>query len=305
MKFIKGGCQTCNGTGKLLNAPVRTEWDSHIVHFHSSNAQFCGTENKGRKWSSDPKKVNCPDCLSGHKAVSFSTCEECDGSGDYDAVKRLSCTYFASDKQETNDSIGGFGLGSKSPFAYLNTRTQLGVNETGGFTITNRYEGKTYIYTAFVDEDGYPGVRLDATFDTPDMLNGVEVMFPVDPRDIWEFENKAKSVFEFFEPRPKFNKEIEIHTPTYSVKTAKWGMRTNANTVQGNGLRAIMGNVQYTVGNIDISRLSESQQKMVSMPIDLFFKIGELNPAVSREALQLDGGTIANILKSLTSCRTT
>jgi len=251
LRFIKGGCETCHGTG--------------IIGKDSSSELYC---------------------------------DECDRTGDYDAVKRLYCTYFASDKQASNDAIGGFGLGSKSPFAYTNSRVN-GTTITGGFTVTNHYNGVTYFYTAFVGEDGYPDVRMDTQCETPDVPNGVEVVFPVDPRDIWEFENKAKSVFEFFEPRPKFNKEIEIHTPTYSVKTVKWGMRTNANTTQGNGLRAIMGNVQYTVGNIDISRLSESQQKLVTMPIDLFFTIGELKPAASREALQLDGGTIANILKSL------
>ena len=226
-------------------------------------------------------------------------CDECDGTGDYDAVKRLYCTYFASDKQDSNDAIGGFGLGSKSPFAYLNNNRSIS-KATGGFTVTNHYNGRTYNYDAHVGDEGLPEVvMMGEPVDTPDEPNGVSITFPVHPKDIWEFENKARSVFEFFEPRPILNKPIDIHVPNYSVKTDLWGMRKNAYTEQGDGLRAIMGNVQYTVGNIDTSRLSEAQKKMVGMPIDLFFQVGELQPAASREALSLVGDTIDNILARL------
>jgi len=242
-------------------------------------------------------KGGCPKCHGlGH--IADVVCEDCNGTGDYDAVMRLMCTYFASNKTDSNEFIGALGLGSKSPFAYTNKRQQNGSATTGGFTITNRYEGKTRIYTACV-KLGLPACIPMQVMDTPDAPNGVEISFPVDTRDIWEFENKAASVFEFFQPRPKLNKDITIHAATYSVKTEKWGMRTEAETVQGTGLRAIQGNVQYAVGNIDISRLTEAQRKMVSMPIDMFFPIGELSVAANRENLQLDDRTIANILKAL------
>lgn len=245
MRFTKGGCEACHGTGMTGD----------------------------------------------------SLCYECDATGDYDAVKRLHSTYFASDKQQSNDAIGGFGLGSKSPFAYLNSS---GV--TGGFVVTNRYNGQTFLYNAFVGEEGLPElVMMGEPMDTPDALNGVTVSFPVNPQNIWEFENKAASVFEFFEPRPKLNKPVNINTPQYSVRTPLWGMRQGdyADTEQGDGLRAIMGCVQYAVGNIDSSRLSETQKKLFGMPIDLFFNVGELQPAASREALSLIGDTIDNILKRL------
>ena len=247
LKFIKGGCEACQGTG----------------------------------------------------IIGENLCEECDATGDYDAVKRLYCTYFASDKQDSNDAIGGFGLGSKSPFAYLNNSRNTG-KATGGFFVTNHYKGRTYNYDAHVGEEGLPEVvMMGEPVDTPNEPNGVKITFPVHPQDIWEFENKARSVFEFFEPRPILNKPIHINVPTYSVKTDLWGMRTEADTEQGSGLRAIMGNVQYTVGNIDTSRLSEAQKKLVGMPIDLFFQVGELQPAASREALSLVGDTIDNILTRL------
>jgi len=260
LKYVKGGCLECNGTGKL-NAITPTDDDTTLESYEPTRGDIkCGT---------------------------------CDGTGDYDACKRLYCTYFSSDKNNSDDMIGGFGLGSKSPFAYTNKRLADGSYKSGGFTVTNVYEGKTYIYDAHV-KNGIPAVVLMTVTDTPKESNGVEVQFPVDPNDIWEFENKAGIVFEFFDPQPKMNKSVVILKSNYSVRTDTWGMRNDSN-----GLRAIMGNVQYTVGNIDISRLTEAQKKMVAMPIDLFFNIGDLRPAVSREALQLDDTTIGNILKRL------
>jgi hypothetical protein len=230
----------------------------------------------------------CIKCKASGKVEGNLPCNVCNGTGNYDAVTSLYCTYFSSSKTETNHQMGMFGLGSKSPFAYGQTRS-------GGFTVTNRYYGHTHIYTAMV-KNGFPTVVKMQTIDTPGALNGLEVAFPVTPKDIWEFENKAAMVFEFFEPKPKLNKPVVIQAALYSVKTDLWGMRQDDSNT---GLRAIQGNVQYTVGNIDISRLTEAQQKLVSMPIDLFFNIGDLRPAVSREALQLDDITINNILKRL------
>jgi hypothetical protein len=240
LKFIKGGCEKCEGSGTYGN----------------------------------------------------NECDLCEGTGDYDGCKRLYCTYFESDKTSRNDQIGGFGLGSKSPYAYTNKRLPDGSFQSGGFTVTNRYNGVKYEYAAMVNE-GIPACVMMA-FDDTDEPNGVEVQFAVDPNDIWEFENKAAIVFEFFNPVPRFNKPITLKVADYSVKTALWGMRSDSA-----GLRAIMGNVQYSVGNIDPSRLTEAQKKMVSMPIDLFFNIGELEPALSREVLQLDDNTINNILARL------
>ena len=60
----------------------------------------------------------------------------------------------------------------------------------------------------------------------------------------------------------------------------------------------MQGNVQYSVGQIDISRLTAPQKKIAEMPPDIFFPLGELNPAVSRETLELDDRTIGNVLKA-------
>lgn len=293
----------------IIRAPIRelscNAWDAHNaagkadapfeVHIPTPYEPYFSVRDNGTGLKF--VKGGCKACKGKGKYTRGKSagvsCVSCDGTGDYDACKVLYCTYFSSDKNTSNTSIGGFGLGSKSPFAYTNRRLPDGSYKSGGFNVTNRYGGKTYIYSAHVD-NGIPSVVLMSVLDTPDEPNGVEVTFAVESDDIWEFENKAKAVFEFFTPEPKFNITLNVSQPTYSVRTALWGMRSD-----GEGLRAIMGNVQYTVGNIDISRLTEAQKRMMDMDIDLFFNIGELQPAVSREALQLDATTVDAMLKRL------
>ena len=207
-------------------------------------------------------------------------------------IRTLYCTYFGSSKNDSNSTIGAFGLGSKSPFAYF-----LRNGKTGGFSVISYQKGKSRIYTALIDQ-GFPKVRFECEANTTEP-DGLEVIFPVEQKDVWEFENKAKVVFEFFSPLPKLNKDLGISRPEYTIEATKWGLRKNETTPQGNGVRAIMGSVAYAVGNIDISRMSDQQKRIFEMPLDMFFDIGEVNPAVSRENLQLDGGTIDAILKAL------
>lgn len=203
-----------------------------------------------------------------------------------DEVEDLYCTYFSSNKNDSNEVIGAMGLGSKSPFCYCE-----------GFTIINRYNGITRIYSAFIGESGTPEVVLQDTTATPDVINGLEVTFPVKQSDIWEFENKAKLALEFFTPRPLLNIDIEIPTPTYTIRTDVWGMRVANDKITG--LRAIQGNVQYSVGNIDESKMTEDQKKIAELPLDIFFPIGQLAVAASRETLQLDETTVINILSMM------
>jgi hypothetical protein len=218
-------------------------------------------------------------------------------------VLGLYCSYGGTTKSDSNKEIGCFGVGSKSPFCY-----------TEGFTVISRFEGTTRIYSAFITEQGTPSVVLQTEAETPDAVNGLEVTFPVKESDCWEFENNAKIVLSEFDPAPvvsstvvaKYLSDLATRRKTtgeansfYVMKTDRWGMRSEASTHQGSGMRAIQGMVQYAVGKIDISKMGPELQALTAMPLDLFFPIGELAVAASRETLQLDPITVANITKAL------
>lgn len=87
-------------------------------------------------------------------------------------VRKVFSQYTASDKRENLDLIGGFGLGSKSAFAY-----------TDKFTIVSYYNGIKHSYVAYAPS------QLDLVF-TPlassktNEPNGVEIQIPIKPADI-------------------------------------------------------------------------------------------------------------------------
>lgn len=198
-------------------------------------------------------------------------------------VHELYCQYFGSSRNNSNLFVGALGLGSKSPFCY-----------TEGFSVTSRHDGMTRIYSCYIDEQGMPAVLLQTEEATPDAPAGMEISFPVKQDDVWEFENQARYAMEFFNPVPEINVEIEIEHAEYKIKTKLFGLRDDDEPP-----RAIQGAVQYAIGNIDESRLSQEQQSLIKMPLDLFFPIGELSVAASRESLSNDEATVANILKAL------
>lgn len=203
----------------------------------------------------------------------------------HEEVLSLYTTYFGTNKSNSNDFVGALGLGSKSPFCY-----------TEMFSIVSRFNGKTRTYSCFINEQGLPSVLLQTEDETPDEKNGLEVSFPVQIKDCWEFENVARIALEFFNPKPIINTGLIPNSSEYAIKSDKWGLRKEASTHHTSGLRAVQGMVQYAVGNIDNSRMSNDQKELVKLPLDLFFDIGDLSVAASRETLSNDERTIGNIL---------
>ena len=204
---------------------------------------------------------------------------------DDEGIHSLYCRYFGSNKSDSNAFVGAMGLGSKSPFCY-----------TDGFTVVAIFNGTKRTYDAHLSEEGMPEVILLSEEPT-DEHNGLEVSFPVPPSDFFEFQNKAKVALEFIQPRPVVNLKHFAFTDTeYVVRTDKWGIRKEPRTHQTSGPRAIQGMVAYSIGRIDESKTNAAQKRILEMPVDLFFTIGDLDVAASRETLDNTKRTVANVL---------
>ena len=204
----------------------------------------------------------------------------------HEDITNLYSTYFASEKAEQNDLIGSFGLGSKVPFCY-----------TSEFRVISRHGGKERLYKAFVD-GGFPALKLEQENDTN--LTGMEVYFKVAASDFSEFQSKAALALEFFDPQPIFNYNIGTQKKSYRLQGDNWKIRKQLNSYSyDRSIRAIQGMVSYNVTKIDDSRMDNVQKQMMNQPIDLFFDIGELSVAPSRETLTNDDQTINAILSRL------
>lgn len=84
-------------------------------------------------------------------------------------LEKLYTTYFESTKRDSDDDIGGFGLGSKSPFAV-----------TDNFTVTSTTpEGESTTILSYLD-NGIPKVMVTSHDENSDLPQGttVQVTFP-------------------------------------------------------------------------------------------------------------------------------
>ena len=114
---------------QLLSSGLYTNKIQAVIRELSCNAADAHVLNSNQKTAFDVKLPNRLDSQ-------FYVRDYGPGLSD-DGVMNLYTTYFESTKSESNDFTGGFGVGSKSPFAY-----------TDMFTVESIHTGVTRIDTA-------------------------------------------------------------------------------------------------------------------------------------------------------------
>ena len=105
--------------------------------------------------------------------------------------RKFSQSIFESTKDQSNDSIGAFGLGAKTPFSY-----------TDQFNVTSVTGGIMRAYSAFIDETGMPSVDLMAEIPTEEP-SGVEIKIGVKPEDFNRFREEIRTQLRFFPVKPE------------------------------------------------------------------------------------------------------
>ena len=216
---------------------------------------------------------------------------------DKEEVMGMYLTFFESTKSESDDFVGAFGLGSKSPFAY-----------TDSFTVTAAKGGTKRVFTVF-REAGVPQcVFLHEEPAPTDWQNGLQVSFPVKPADVANFAARAARVYEFWDVRPVF-RGAEVTWPSYAARmeTASCvlvrGFSRGASVVMGGVMYPLpdvadivkdaevsAGNEQQSVGEVEYLQAFLLTFLRGCTPV-LKAPIGLLSVTPSREALSLDTTT--------------
>ena len=204
----------------------------------------------------------------------------------HDHVMRLYTTYFESTKQQSDDFIGGFGIGSKSPFSY-----------TQAFTVESRFDGKKKIYTAYL-EDGVPKIaHLGETDLDPDESTGLTISMPVEPNDFSAFRREAEVIFQFFDV-PPIIKGAELNFNKYARPFPKV-MPTNMS-----GMFIRTGQITYPV-DLDKMKPSDKQELQDTFSLLRYYSpvltlpVGSVSIAASRENLAYDDKTIKELKKHI------
>lgn len=202
------------------------------------------------------------------------------GSGlSHTDVFEVYCKYGDSTKRNTNDAVGMLGVGSKAGFSYSDT-----------FTVVSYHGGMKRTYVAVLDESEKGQISL---FDeTPSDETGVEISIAVKPEDIRDFTQKAEQLYRHFIPRP------EINIPLPKAPDEQTILKNGTITTQGYyGAEwiAIMGCVPYkvTLTQLDLTKVSRC---LPNLSGSLFFDIGEVQIATSREELKYSNATKAKVI---------
>ncbi len=204
----------------------------------------------------------------------------------HDDVMVLFTTFFDSTKTESNDFVGALGLGSKSPFSYVDQ-----------FNVTSRFDGMVRKYTAFIGDGGFPSIAL-LSEDGTDECNGLEVSMPVKSGDVNLFVAAAQKVLPHFDTKPtvkgcstlKLEQKVLLRGPGWVMIEKDQNFNRYSRTEL---LRARMGAVVYPIASTGIA--DEALSDMVFYPFIIDFPLGSLDVAASREALSYDSGTVKAI----------
>ena len=197
-------------------------------------------------------------------------------------VMHLFTTYLQSTKDDSNNLIGGFGLGSKSAFAY-----------TDQFIVVSYFNGVATRYVCFIDDDRMPAVSVVDKQETTEP-NGLMIRIPVRHDQFSEFYTRTRKILEFF-PEGCAN-TIGMKYDRYKPDTVKdrLYMKHNVNKYNGEGYAFIlMGHVVYAIppkfaGENKLLKTLTGKRTEIIIHAD----IGDCSLNPSRETLSLDKKTV-------------
>lgn len=207
----------------------------------------------------------------------------------------LYTTYFDSTKTDSNDAIGAFGLGSKSPYSYAEA-----------FNVISRHNGRKCVYTMYLDEGRLPRCALMSDEPT-DEHPGLEVRIDTKPSDQWTFRDRAASVLRFFKVKPNVtgvsNFKFE-ELPQGQFSGDGWMVYAKDRYSSGH-FTAVMGQVPYRV---DADKLADHLPNSVlaflrTVSAVVFFEIGELEIPPDREEVRYNEKTLRALVTRISDIR--
>lgn len=214
------------------------------------------------------------------------------------AIKDVFCIFFESTKDQSNDAVGAFGLGAKTPFSY-----------TDQFNVTSIYNGRKYIYNMFINSSGIPESTLMMESDTKEE-NGVEIKMGVKPEDFINFRTAVQEQLRFFKVPPIVENGPEGFTIANSLDGTPMYESENI-TLLGGGRRVydaniniVQGPVGYALQYAMLSKFLDVNQRsfldiLRNVGANLYFKIGEIGVTASREGVEYNEFTVNNIKNKL------
>ena len=211
---------------------------------------------------------------------------------DFDTVWSVYSQYGNSTKSDTNDEIGGFGLGSKAAFCY---------NGGSAWNIIACKGGVRNTFMACVGPDGIP-VLSHVGKEVGDFPNGVTISIPILSSDVDSVRRAVEKFAPHFELPLLIDDKPAQKISNYAIQGNGWGVLLKSGYAYASHpkISMIMGTVPYLVppSEIDIALKRISNKKLISEDaywlrgsnsiMELFIRvpIGSMEITPSRDSLQ-------------------
>lgn len=204
-----------------------------------------------------------------------------------DNIKKVFASVGESTKQNSNDSVGFFGIGSKSPFAY-----------TDSYLIESVHNGYLNVYNNLKTERGPKIQKMGSPVKT-DRPSGVKIIVQIKPDDINEFKEKLNSFLMFFDQSYILDNgsvvhPIKIGDTIIELKNIDVRLFTISCNRYSAGL--LMGGVVYDIDLRKFGFNKSNNNTIISVPI------GSVSVPPSREMIEYNDRNVSfikNIIKEI------
>lgn len=193
-------------------------------------------------------------------------------------MQNVFCLYGASTKRNSNNPKGGFGIGAKSAWSYVDQ-----------YIVQTFIDGIERHYSMSIDETKNGEMNLLYTGETEEE-NGTKIIVPVKSHD---FNNFAKWVYitaQWWNVSPVIHNEHEYES--------RYGYKNIDTVLSGDnwklcdtycdfhsGSIAVIDGIQYPISKNNIENLDSRAEYFLNNPVYFFFGTGEIDIAANREQL--------------------
>jgi hypothetical protein len=196
-----------------------------------------------------------------------------------DRIQNVYTAWGNSTKRNDNTQIGGFGLGSRTPWSISDS-----------FTCETVVDGIKYVYACVIDETKI-GACIKMSETATDDTNGTEIIVPVKSCDFAAFISGTEFCTRHLKTKPTIKGgKITWQTPNYILEGSNW--KISPQFGYSRQPRLVIDSIEYP---LDLSQIQDSHTLRIFHAVQgdttLAFNTGELSLSASREAVHLDKQT--------------
>ena len=201
-------------------------------------------------------------------------------------IEDIFVVYGASTKKNSNLENGGYGIGAKCAFSYVNA-----------FSVTTTVSGVRYIYAASIDSDGMNQFTLldSGPATGPD---GTEVRVPIKASDISQLRGWVAEVTHAWSPRPNItNGTLEYRHAENESSGERWELYHQcspfAYRMFFKGITVTVDDIPYTMTSDQSRAIGGTVQILYNLLVErmkclvMHFRVGEVTIPPQRESIDI------------------